>query len=414
VRRALIAAAWVSVTVSLFGTGADAQAAACNVFGEQTIAGGIDSTEIGELSGLAASREHPGVLWAHNDSGDTARIFALGEDGAGLGTYTLPGVDATDWEDIAVGPGAAPGASAIFIGDIGDNLLARNDGVLVHRVTEPADRPDGTDRTLAEPDTLVLQYPNGPADAEALIVDPLSGDLVIVTKDLLGNSRALTAAAADLVAGTPLTLTDAGAVTIDPSLGGSLVGLPSTMITAADVTPDGRWVLVRTYQAVLAFERPDGEPLVAAFESTPCTVPSATEPQGEAIAVTSDGSAYLTASEVLGAIDRGELPAGAPAVITRVAIDPPAAPATEPPATEPPATEPPATEPPATEPPATTGPDTTEPDTTEPDTTEPATTAPAEGSRNPIGLTLALPLVGGVVIGLALLIRRRRAGLSSS
>jgi hypothetical protein len=146
---------------------------------------------------------------------------------------------------------------------------------------------------------------------------------------------------------------------------------------------------------------------VAAFESTPCTGPSATESQGEAIAVTSDGSAYLTASEVLGAIDRGDLPAGAPAEITRVAIDPPAVPATEPPATAPPDTEPPLTGP------DTTGPDTTAPDTTAPDTTGPVTTAPTEESRNPSGLALALPLVGGLVIGLALLVRRRRAGPSS-
>lgn len=395
------------VTVSSFGTGADAQAAACTVFGEQTIGGAIDSAEIGELSGLAASREHPGVLWAHNDSGDTARIFALAEDGTALGTYSVSGAEAIDWEDIAVGPGPTPGSSAIFVGDIGDNLFARTDGVTVYRVPEPAVRPDGTDHDLSGAEPLRLLYPDGPADAEALIVDPSSGDLVIVTKDLLGNSRAFTAAAADLVADTTITLTDAGAVTVDPSLGGSLVGLPSTMITAADVTPDGRWVLVRTYQAVLAFERPDGEPLVAAFESTPCTGPSATESQGEAIAVTSDGSAYLTASEVLGAIDRGELPAGAPAEITRVAIDPPAVPATEPPATEPPATAPSDTEPPLT------APDTTGPDTTAPDTTGPATTAPTEESRNPSGLALALPLVGGLVIGLALLVRRRRAGPSS-
>ncbi len=407
-RRALIVAAWVSLTVSFFGAGADAQAAPCALFAESTVTvgGAIDSTEIGELSGLAASQLHPGVLWAHNDSGDTARTFALAEDGTALGTYDVVGAEAIDWEDIAVGPGPAPGSSAIFIGDIGDNLFARTDGVTVYRVLEPEARPDGTDGELRGAEPLRLLYPDGPTDAEALIVDPLTGDLVIVTKDLLGNSRALTAVAADLVTGAPITLVDAGPVPIDPSIGGGLVGLPSTLVTAADVTPDGRWVLVRTYQAVLAFERPDGEPLVAAFGSTPCTGPSATESQGEAIAVTSDGSAYLTASEVLGAIERGELEPGSPAEISRVTIDPPAVPATEPPVTEPPVTEPPATEPPATEPPATEPPD-TEPTVTEPPETEPPDTASGEESGGlPSGVIVALGAAVALV-GLVVVIRQR-------
>lgn len=399
-RRALIVAATVSATVSFGAANAAAQPAPCDLFADSTVSvgGAIDSTEIGELSGLAASRLHPGVLWAHNDSGDSARVFALAEDGTALGTYEVSGAEAIDWEDIAVGPGPAPGSSAIFIGDIGDNLFARTDGVTVHRVLEPDARPDGTDRPLLGTEPLRLIYPDGPADAEALIVDPSSGDLVIVTKDLLGNSRALTAAAADLVTGAPITLVDAGPVTIDPSIGGGMAGLPSTMVTAADVTPDGRWVLVRTYQAVLAFERPDGEPLVAAFGSTPCTGPSATESQGEAIAVTSDGSAYLTASEVLGAIERGELEPGTPAEITRVAIDPPAVPATEPPATEPPdTTEPDVMEPPATEPIGSSVPDTPAPDTSAP------AMAPEEGSGGLstgiiVALGAAVALVGLVVV----------------
>jgi hypothetical protein len=413
VRRALIVAATVSVTVSFFGAGAEAQAATCALFADATVTvgGSIDSAEIGELSGLAASRMHPGVLWAHNDSGDTARIFALAEDGTALGTYSMSGADAIDWEDIAVGPGSAPGSSAIFIGDIGDNLFARTDGVTVYRVPEPETRPDGTDRDLSGADALLLVYPDGPVDAEALIVDPLTGDLVIVTKDLLGNSRALTAAAEELVAGPPITLTDAGTVTIDASIGGGLVGLPSTMVTAADVTPDGRWVLVRTYQAVLAFERPDGEPLVAAFGSAPCTGPSATESQGEALAVTSDGSAYLTASEVLGAIDRGELAPGTPAEISRVAIDPPAVPVTEPPATEPPTTEPPTTEPPVTEPPATETP-ATEPEIPAPtESATPGTSAsdppPDDESGGPSGGLIVALGVAVVLVGLIIVIRQR-------
>ncbi|MBX7197656.1 MAG: hypothetical protein K1X94_36760, partial [Sandaracinaceae bacterium] len=69
-----------------------------------------------ETSGLAASRKNPGVLYAHNDSGDTARIFALDEKGALLGQIDFGGASATDWEDLAVGP--CGGTTCVFVGDV--------------------------------------------------------------------------------------------------------------------------------------------------------------------------------------------------------------------------------------------------------------------------------------------------------
>ena len=83
------------------------------------------------------------------------------------------------------------------------------------------------------------------------------------------------------------------------------------MVTAADISPDGSTVLVRTYQDVLVFERPAGRPLAEAFEARPCSAPSLAEPQGEAIAVADDGASYMTISE------------GAGPPVHRFAIDPP-------------------------------------------------------------------------------------------
>jgi len=37
----------------------------------------LSSHSITEASGLCASRLHPGVLFTHNDSGDTHRIYAI-------------------------------------------------------------------------------------------------------------------------------------------------------------------------------------------------------------------------------------------------------------------------------------------------------------------------------------------------
>ena len=41
----------------------------------------IDFDEIVESSGIIKSKKYPGVFWTHNDSGDSARIFAITEDG---------------------------------------------------------------------------------------------------------------------------------------------------------------------------------------------------------------------------------------------------------------------------------------------------------------------------------------------
>ena len=69
--------------------------------------GTLGNPELDELSGAATSRIHVG-LWAHNDKGDDARIFGVGLDGSDAGVWELTGVEATDGEDIAVGPGPDP------------------------------------------------------------------------------------------------------------------------------------------------------------------------------------------------------------------------------------------------------------------------------------------------------------------
>ena len=61
-----------------------------------------------EASGLAASRKNAGVLWTHDDSGDSARVFAMSYAGAHLGVYDVSAAGARVAEGHA-GRGAAPG-----------------------------------------------------------------------------------------------------------------------------------------------------------------------------------------------------------------------------------------------------------------------------------------------------------------
>ena len=68
-----------------------------------------------EPSGLIKSRAHAGLFWTHNDSGDSARIFAVDPQGALIVELPVEGAENVDWEDLTL-----DSAGRIWIGDIGD------------------------------------------------------------------------------------------------------------------------------------------------------------------------------------------------------------------------------------------------------------------------------------------------------
>ena len=288
-------AAVLVVAVLPLAPGASAQGDLCAAFEPVEVGGTLGEPRVIELSGLAASRRHTGVLWAHNDSGGAAELYALGDDGAALGAFPVEGATATDWEDMASGPGPDGEGAFLYVGDIGDNDAARP-SVTVYRVPEPEGAPVAPGAPLTGAEAIELVYPDGPADAEALLVDPVTGDLVIVTKSFLGASRVLRVAAADLDPGAPVTPVDEGAlrVPLPPDPG---PGLPGTAVTGGDVAPDGSVVLLRTYRSVLAFPRSGEETVAEALLGEPCFAPQAEETQGEAVAFTTDGAAYVTVGE---------------------------------------------------------------------------------------------------------------------
>ena len=97
--------------------------------------GRIESPEIKESSGLAASKCQPGVLWTHNDSGDDAFIYAIDAKGKNLGTWRVTGAKNRDWEDVAEYKDAS-GQCYLYIGETGNNDLDEQRAV-VYRVKEP-------------------------------------------------------------------------------------------------------------------------------------------------------------------------------------------------------------------------------------------------------------------------------------
>lgn len=198
----------------------------------------MSDPKIVESSALVRSGYSGTMLWTSNDSGGGPVLYAIGANGGTVGTYTVPGASAKDWEAMAA---ARSGTTRyIYIGDVGDNGKKRAN-IAVHRVVEPS--------TIAKTGTLahttwVLRYPDGAHNAETMLVNPTTLRLYIVTKD--ANGGAIYAAPATLSTTATNVLTKV------------FTGLPVTLSDGAYLD-DGRFVL-RGYKRAYLYKMMGGTP----------------------------------------------------------------------------------------------------------------------------------------------------------
>lgn len=93
--------------------------------------GQLEQSVLKEASGVVESRRHPGVFWAHGDSGNDPKIVACDGTGRVLAEVMIAQAPNTDWEDIC-----ADDAGNLYLGDIGNNkgmFPAR----YIYRIVEP-------------------------------------------------------------------------------------------------------------------------------------------------------------------------------------------------------------------------------------------------------------------------------------
>ena len=102
----------------------------------------MDAGYLAELSGIAVSRSVNGRIFGHNDSPEDPNdpeenlFWEFTPGGTVRHGYRLVGALNKDWEDMSLGPGPVAGTDYVYLGDIGDNYLARS-SVVVYRVAEP-------------------------------------------------------------------------------------------------------------------------------------------------------------------------------------------------------------------------------------------------------------------------------------
>lgn len=230
--------------------------------------------EVRESSGVVASRRHAGVYWTVDDSGPAA-LWAVAADGTLLGRVEIPGGLGRDREALALGPCGE--GDCIYVADVGDNAEVRT-GLALYRVPEP----DPADERTAAPDVFRFSLPDGPRDIEAAFLLP-GERLYLVGK---GGNHPPTVYAYP----GPLR-PDAGFLREVQRLGDGPRSLPDR-ITGAAASPDGTFVVLRTYRR-LSLHRVDGDTLVATPDAT-VDLLTLREPQGEGVALAPDGRIVLT------------------------------------------------------------------------------------------------------------------------
>lgn len=252
--------------------------------------GAVQSAILDEASGLVASRQNPGVLWTHNDSRYPGHVFAISTNGTFLGRYYIPVASSGDFEDMSVGPGPSPDFHYLYLGNIGDNFLTRF-YITVYRFLEPTVRPEQAANppvvAVSGATAIGLFYPPGERhNAEAMIVDPLTGDLFIATK-AIGHSRIYRATRAELDAGGPITLEFVRQIAFEKISGGS-------------ITADGGLIALRRGNKAAGWARAAGQSVADALGGAGFALAVMGEPaelNGEAIAFHPTGLGYYTLSE---------------------------------------------------------------------------------------------------------------------
>ncbi|WP_258037144.1 MULTISPECIES: hypothetical protein [unclassified Streptomyces] len=228
----------------------------------------LEDPRITESSGLQASHRHPGVYWTHNDSDYAPEIYGVDSStGQTVATITLQGVEFRDVEAIHLGPDGD-----LWVGDIGDNFDGGWPHVWIYRFAEPAELTD----TALTPTVYTVQYDDGPRDAEALVVDPVTGLVHLASKKRDGSGA---------VYAQPEQLTTEGVNTFTRMYDTDL------RVTDGAFSPDGSRLLLRGYFGAEMFRWEDGSPEPIGLVRVPI------QPQGESVTFTPDGRTLMFGSE---------------------------------------------------------------------------------------------------------------------
>jgi len=258
----------------------------------QTETGTVGNAELVEISGLARSRADPGILWAHNDSGNAAVLYRVGLHGEDLGRVELAGGPLFDWEDIA--SFTWRGAPALLLADTGDNYAMR-EHLTLYAVRDPG---RGANAQLLW--RMDFRYPDGAWDCEAVAVDP-RGDILLLTKSRpprLYRLRLPRRPPKDVQRAEFLgVLPPLPRPTLRDRVTAPMASPWFDVPTALALGDDGARAVIVTPGGGYLYRRAPSQDWPQAFAATPVRIALPRFPQIEAGALSADGRLLFVASE---------------------------------------------------------------------------------------------------------------------
>lgn len=234
-----------------------------------------NNKKLEETSGLAASRRYPGHFWAHNDSGHPTDLFLLDSTGQTQAKFHLAGAHNKDWEDMAAMTVAD--TTWLFIGDIGDNLRKRA-VKRIYQLAEPSIEDEGE---VQVSDTLLVRLEDEIHDTEALLADPISRNLYLVTKRQ----------------GDAWLYELKYPFEADTLIARRVLHIPLRHVTGGDISANGTEILLKTYDVIHYWRREPSQSVPDALLQPGTPLAYEREPLGETIAWAVDGSGFYTLSE---------------------------------------------------------------------------------------------------------------------
>jgi hypothetical protein len=264
----------------------------CTAFGPPQTYATNTSESLNEASGLAVSVFNSGVLWSHNDDGSDGRLFAYTTNGTLLARFDIDLGSLKDIEEIALGRGPTLGVWYLYAADIGGGASSSGirGSVRIIRVREPQVpltwAQDPRNRDFNDVERFTLRYPDDSFDAETMFVDPLTGDVIIGTKEEtvtrifranLNSARDGASVEMQLLATVPFPNASGGAISVD-----------------------GSRIVLRNEETARMWIRCPGETIAATFSRPGVTIRVVGPPleiNGEGISFLPDGSGYVTISD---------------------------------------------------------------------------------------------------------------------
>jgi hypothetical protein len=258
--------------------------------------GSITADFLGEVSGIAMSRHSEDVFWVLNDSGNSATLYAIRQNGNVAGMINIQGVTNNDWEDIATFE--YEGKPYILVADVGDNFAKRSKCFFFFIEEPDTKKIKGNSPITLKPSwSITFTYEDGPRDCESVAVDTVTGKILLLSKrdtppvlyELpLTKKTEKNAVAKRVSVIKPLPLKNEG---IDDFLS------MSNMTTAMDISSNGLNAVVLTYAGAYLYKKEKDEEWAKAFSGIPVEIPLPVMPQSESICFGKDASTIFVTTE---------------------------------------------------------------------------------------------------------------------